>query len=527
MDKSGEERRKNKRKARAGDAASNPGKDGAAPSGITISGAEQVGVGPGTRANRPAGFAVTPAELQHWSDAPTGQVPAVVARDLGSEGQDPWAQMPVPSWREGEEDWASEESTLEISSLQGEHEMIGANATSDAIERAPWEFDINEAGARGDDREDIWEFTSASSTDTEHAETTESPSEVTVPTAVDIFSKAMQRTSEFATLAHPHHFSVRIEGDPTGSSIGDTASIGSDATTRVVEPTRNASQVRHRRAILVDTQATKRNIPLAVGTGVGLGAAVLAFFYFGTVPAMAVVTVAVTLAAAEALAALRSGGLHPASPLALLGVAGAVIATYNEGTRAIPAILIVAVVATVVWQLIGVDRRAEPMSSTFATLFVVAWIGVFGSYAGLLLSPSAFPHRHGVAFLLCAIVSTVGADVGALIIGKWKGKHPLSKSSPNKTWEGLIGGAIVACVAGLAFGHATHPLDLQQGLYIGIAASVLVPVGDLTESMVKRFLEVKDMGRLLPGHGGVLDRVDGLLFVLPATYYLVELFHLS
>ncbi len=157
-----------------------------------------------------------------------------------------------------------------------------------------------------------------------------------------------------------------------------------------------------------------------------------------------------------------------------------------------------------------------------------AWVGLLGSFAGLLLAPSIYPHRHGAAFLLGAIVATAGADVGALAVGSWLGRHQLAPHvSPNKTWEGLIGGAVVAVVASAVITGQVHPWTPAKAAILGAVAAVVGPVGDFCESLVKRDLGLKDMGSLLPGHGGVLDRVDALLFVLPATYYLVRVLHLG
>jgi phosphatidate cytidylyltransferase len=143
-----------------------------------------------------------------------------------------------------------------------------------------------------------------------------------------------------------------------------------------------------------------------------------------------------------------------------------------------------------------------------------------------LLDPTVFPLRHGVAYLLGAAVVTVAYDVGGYAFGSWIGQHKLApRISPNKTWEGLIGGSLSALVIAMAVVSHLHPWDFGRAAALGVIVAVVAPVGDLVESMIKRDMNVKDMGTLLPAHGGVLDRVDALLFVLPATYILVRLFH--
>jgi phosphatidate cytidylyltransferase len=143
-----------------------------------------------------------------------------------------------------------------------------------------------------------------------------------------------------------------------------------------------------------------------------------------------------------------------------------------------------------------------------------------------VLDPTAFPHRHGLAYLLGAIAATVAYDVGGYAFGSWVGSRKLApRISPNKTVEGLAGGCFTAVVISIVVVSHMAPWTLPHALELGLVVSVFAPLGDLAESMIKRDLRVKDMSTLLPAHGGLLDRVDALLFVLPATYILVRLFH--
>jgi len=184
-------------------------------------------------------------------------------------------------------------------------------------------------------------------------------------------------------------------------------------------------------------------------------------------------------------------------------------------------------VFTLLWYLTGVSR-AHPTTNTAITLLAVGWVGLLGSFAGLILT-----HPDGVGVLLAAIIATVAYDVGGLFFGSRLGHSPLMPEvSPNKTVEGLIGGigsAIVASVVILYLIPGIHPWDQSLGdpLLLGIVVGVVAPLGDLVESMLKRDLGVKDMGTVLPGHGGLLDRFDAMLFALPATYYLVRLLEIA
>ncbi len=264
-----------------------------------------------------------------------------------------------------------------------------------------------------------------------------------------------------------------------------------------------------------------------VGTGLAVAVVALLAFKAGTVPSLVLVVVVVTFAAGECFGALRGAGYHPATLLGLVGTISLTVGAYTKGVAALPLVLVLITAFTLMWYLIGVER-GSPVAGTAATLLTVGWVSLLGSYAGLLLSPSAFPDRHGIAFLLGAIIATVANDVGALVIGGWIGRTPLAPTiSPNKTWEGLFGGAVLSILVSTVVVGAIHPWSASDAALLGVVVAVVAPIGDLCESLLKRDLRLKDMGSLLPGHGGVLDRVDALLFVLPATYYLVRALNIA
>ncbi len=203
------------------------------------------------------------------------------------------------------------------------------------------------------------------------------------------------------------------------------------------------------------------------------------------------------------------------------------VATYVKGIAALPLVLVLVVITSLVWSLVS-PERGSTVESVSSTLLGFLWVGFLGSFAALMLAPSEYPQRHGIAFLLGAVVATIGADVGALAIGSWLGRRHLAPQvSPNKTWEGLIGGAVVAVALSAAVTGQVHPWTVPKAALLGLVVAVVAPIGDLCESLVKRDLGLKDMGSILPGHGGVLDRVDALLFVLPATFYLVRVLNLG
>ncbi len=268
--------------------------------------------------------------------------------------------------------------------------------------------------------------------------------------------------------------------------------------------------------------ARSTSMAVRVGTGIAVAVIALAAFKLGTVTALALCLVVVTFAAGECFGVLRRAGYHPATLLGLVGTISLMIGAYDKGIAAVPLILVLITAFTLIWYLFGIER-GSPVAGTAATLLTVGWVSLLGAYAGLLLSPSMFPDRHGIAFLLGAIIATVANDVGALVIGGGMGRHPLAPTiSPNKTWEGLVGGALFSILASTVIVGNIHPWTPSNAAVLGVVVAVVAPIGDLCESLLKRDLKLKDMGSMLPGHGGVLDRVDALLFVLPATYYLVR-----
>jgi phosphatidate cytidylyltransferase len=138
------------------------------------------------------------------------------------------------------------------------------------------------------------------------------------------------------------------------------------------------------------------------------------------------------------------------------------------------------------------------------------------------------PDRHGVALLFGAIVATVGYDVGGYLIGGRFGRHKMSPQvSPNKTWEGLAGGVVSSIVVSVVFLAHLHPWSENRALLLGLVVAVAAPFGDLCQSMIKRDIGIKDMSAAIPGHGGVLDRIDAMLFVMPAVYFLARVLNIS
>ena len=268
-----------------------------------------------------------------------------------------------------------------------------------------------------------------------------------------------------------------------------------------------------------------RNVPVAVATALGLGGLVLLAAASGPGVLLVVAGAAVFLAVAEIYNGLRLAGYHPATALGLVGTLSLMAAAYRDGEAAFPLVLAMFVVFGFLWYLIGVIR-ARPVPNLAVTFLAFAWVGFLGSFAALLLK---FPNRHGVAFLLLAIIATVANDVAAFFVGSRFGRSPMAPAiSPNKTWEGFLGASVATVIVTVAVVAAfgLDPWTIRRAFLLSLVVIVFAPLGDLCESLVKRDLNLKDAGSILPGHGGVLDRLDALLFVVPATYYLMRLLEL-
>jgi phosphatidate cytidylyltransferase len=275
---------------------------------------------------------------------------------------------------------------------------------------------------------------------------------------------------------------------------------------------------------------TERDLPVAIGAGIALGVAVLVAAKIGAAALVVLVTAVLVVAAFEMYETLRTRGYHPATLLGLVGTASMMGAVYWKGQDAMPLVLSLFVVFTFLWYLAGVVH-ARPAMNVAITIMAFMYVGFLGSFAALLLrvpgvtDKGALAH-DGVTLFLLPVIATVAYDVGAYAIGGRTGRTPLAPSiSPNKTWEGLVGATLITFAVTLIVQvvFKMHPWTFGRAFWLAAVVCVAAPLGDLAESMIKRDLGVKDMGRVMPGHGGVLDRIDGLLFVAPAAYYLLRI----
>lgn len=260
-----------------------------------------------------------------------------------------------------------------------------------------------------------------------------------------------------------------------------------------------------------------RNLGQAIGAGLAFAAIAGLAFWLGNAATIGLIAVIAVLASVELFGAMRQAGLHPATLLGIVASAALPLAAYHRGDAGFTLVIALSVVACALWYLSGADTQ-RPAVNVGLTMLGITWIGGLAAFAAFIIQSGG-----GVDVILAVVLITVASDTGAYAGGKAIGSTPFHSASPNKTWEGTIVGIIAAVVAGLIVGIVGISVfsgDLTDAALLGLTIGIFAPIGDLTESMVKRDLGVKDMGTLLPGHGGFLDRVDGLLFALPAAYYL-------
>jgi phosphatidate cytidylyltransferase len=267
-------------------------------------------------------------------------------------------------------------------------------------------------------------------------------------------------------------------------------------------------------------------VPAGLGTRVLTAVGLLAAFFavillLGRRGATALVAGVLLMAALEFYDSLRHRGFAPAIIPGAVACFAMPLVAFGTGETGMMLVLILTVLVSMLWSLFRVVRD-RPVGNMSVTLLGVGYIGLLGGTAGLLLA-----HPNGIGLLLGGLACAVASDVVAYFVGANLGKVPLAPEvSPNKTIEGVAGGFFGSVLMGvLAFGVVgVAPWNsVVIGAILGIVVGVLAPLGDLAESMIKRDLGIKDMGSMLPGHGGFLDRIDAMLFVMPGVYFIARL----
>jgi phosphatidate cytidylyltransferase len=263
---------------------------------------------------------------------------------------------------------------------------------------------------------------------------------------------------------------------------------------------------------------TGRNLPAAIGVSLVLGGLVLVTLFTVKFTFLIYVGLIISVALWELSHALRSRDIHlPLIPIAAGGVAMLTLA-YLEPARWVLAALAIAGIGVLGWRLPG--GAAGYVRDVTAGIFTLLYLPLMAVFVALMLN-----QPDGARRALIFVVLTVCSDTGGYAAGILVGKHPMApRISPKKTWEGLAGSLVFCLVAGGIMVPKLLAGQLWQGLVLGVAAVGAATLGDLAESMIKRDLEIKDMGHLLPGHGGIMDRIDSLLVMAPVIWLLLAVF---
>ena len=260
-----------------------------------------------------------------------------------------------------------------------------------------------------------------------------------------------------------------------------------------------------------------RDLRAAIPVGVGLIAVFAGVLFVLPVLFPVLAAVALLLAAVEVIRALENAELRVPEMPVLLGVIGMVVSTAVLGAPGLIAAMLVAVAAVTLWR--SVESLGMPaVRDICASVFTLAWVPFLGSFV-LLLHQQEF----GTVLVLVAILVPVGSDTGGYIAGVLFGKHPMApRISPKKSWEGFVGSLLCGTGAALLLVSYVIGLPWWLGVIVGAVLVIVATCGDLAQSVLKRDLGIKDMGDILPGHGGVLDRLDSMLLAAPTAYILLE-----
>jgi phosphatidate cytidylyltransferase len=265
-----------------------------------------------------------------------------------------------------------------------------------------------------------------------------------------------------------------------------------------------------------------RNLPAAIGVGALLGFSVIAILVFAPLVWVGVVAVAMAVATHEVVRRLREGGyVIPVLPL-LLGGQAMVWLTWPFGTAGALGAFGGTVVLCLIWRLLSGGLKDPPVNylrDVAVTVFLAAWIPLFGAFGVLLVYPDDGGWR-----VLCLMLGVVFSDIGGYTAGVLFGKHPMAPAiSPKKSWEGLAGSLLFGTTASVLAVVFLLDKPWWIGVPLGLMLVITGTLGDLVESQVKRDLGIKDMGALLPGHGGLMDRLDSVLPSAVATWIVLTL----
>ncbi len=267
-----------------------------------------------------------------------------------------------------------------------------------------------------------------------------------------------------------------------------------------------------------------RNLPAAIGVGVGLGAYIVVSLLFFKPAFVLLVAAALALGSVELYQAFRKHGMTAAIVPIVVGGVAISIGSYLAGrqkpvvfstTSVLLAALALTVLASLIWRM--PKGATGYVKDAAASLMIICYVPMLGSFTALMLAG-----ENGSARLVAFILVVAMSDTGGLVGGVLFGKHPMApKISPKKSWEGLVGSLVFGIAAGVGTAIFGLHVSFWVGILLGVCLVAIGTCGDLIESLIKRDLGIKDMSSFLPGHGGVMDRLDSLLVAAPVAWLIM------
>ncbi len=264
------------------------------------------------------------------------------------------------------------------------------------------------------------------------------------------------------------------------------------------------------------TSRAGRNLPAAIASGVALGVAVIASLAFWKPAFMLIVVVAVLVAVWELAHAFATGSIKITREPVMAGGVVMVLVAFLYGAPALVTATAVTALACMLWRLRGgVSGYVRDMT---ASVFTVVYVPFLGGFVALMLGED-----RGALAIVTFVLVTVASDIGGYAVGVVAGKHPMAPViSPKKSWEGFAGSALSCVLVGWLTVDFLLDGRWWVGVLLGLIAVVMATLGDLCESVIKRDLGIKDMSQIIPGHGGLMDRLDSILATAAPTWLLLH-----
>jgi phosphatidate cytidylyltransferase len=295
--------------------------------------------------------------------------------------------------------------------------------------------------------------------------------------------------------AGAHHVAGRRRARPVPSGVGR------ESTDPTAELTRSRAG---------------RNLPAAIGVGLALGAVIITSLFVYRPSFAIIVGLAVVYGSYELSRAMAHSGVRPALTPIVVGGAAMLAGAWARGPNGLVVALLMTVCGVLIWRV--ADGAQNYLRDVTASVLILVYLPALAGFAVLLVRPP-----DGAARVLAFVATVVCSDTGGYATGVLFGRHPLAPIvSKAKTWEGFAGSMAFCSVAGVLIMTMTFHQRWWKGLVFGLAIVVTATLGDLGESMIKRDLEIKDMGSLLPGHGGMMDRLDSLLPCAAVAYLVLS-----